>query len=489
MSPQFLAVIVVALVVVAVAFLLLGRRLAGAGDSAELARQLAVAQSTAARLPAAEARIEALAAEKAERERLHAHEAALAAERALALRQAAEALQEAQEETEKRRQAADSLRTQLATLSETLAQERKQSAEKLLLLQDAREAMAQHFKLLAAEVMKEHGETYAKKNSEQLDGALNPLRQRILEFQQSLQGAHKDSEKERAVLAEQIRKLGETSARMSQETQSLTRALKGKAQTQGAWGEMILQTILEKSGLREGDEYVVQQSHTNDEGDRLRPDVIVRLPNEQSIVIDAKVSLTAYAASVAAETEEERTAQLKSHVLSMRQHVRVLASKEYHKLAAGALDYVVMFVPIEGALAAALTEAPDLTAFAVENSVYIATPTTLMIALRTAANVWHVERRNRNAEDIAARAGRIYDKAFLFVASMDRLGKSLGGAQEHYDRAMGQLSRGNGNVLRQLEQLKALGAKASKSLPGHLLDDGEDAPAFADETAEDAAAE
>ena len=481
MDPIFLAVAAVTLVVVAIVFLLLGQRIAGA-DAAELAalrtakaeieQKLAVVQSQAERLPVLEARIETLTAEKAERERLHAHEAALAAERALALREATEALRQSRTE-------AETQRTSIATLTETLAQERQQSVEKLRLLTEARETMAQQFKLLAAEVAKEHGETYAKKNLEQLDGALTPLRQRILEFQQSLQTAHKESDKERALLAEQIKKLGETSARMSSETQNLTQALKGKSQTQGAWGEMILATILEKSGLREGDEYAVQVSHTNDDGDRLRPDVIVRLPEQKSIVIDAKVSLTAYAAAIAAETEEERAAQLRAHVQSMRQHVKILAGKEYQRHADGALDYVVMFVPIEGALAAALNEDPGLTAFAVENSVYIATPTTLMIALRTAANVWHVERRNRNAEDIATRAGRIYDKVFGFVASMEKLGGALGSAQDHYERAMGQLSRGKGNVLKQLEDLKRLGANTTKSLPAGLLDEGD---AITDET-------
>jgi DNA recombination protein RmuC len=459
MDPVSLAVIVAALVVVGAVFLLLGRKLSAA-DAGELA---------------------ALRAQHTQLQRQHAEEATLVAERTRALEQTREGLRQIRTE-------ADALRTERDTLRETLAQERQKSAEKLALLDEARTAMAQQFKLLAAEVMKEHGETYAKKNIEQLDGALNPLRQRILEFQQSLQTAHTESEKERVRLAEQIKKLSETSAAMSRETHDLTQALKGKSQTQGAWGEMILATILEKSGLREGEEYSTQQSHTTEDGERLRPDVIVRLPNEQSIVIDAKVSLTAYAASVSAETEAERAEHLAAHVRSMRQHVRVLASKDYQKHAAGALDYVVMFVPIEGALAAALTEAPDLTAFAVESGVYIATPTTLMIALRTAANVWHVERRNRNAEEIAARAGRIYDKLFGFVDSMEGLGKALGTAHRQYDRAMSQLSRGNGNVLRQVEQLKTLGAKTSKSLPGHLLDDsGAEIPTLADAPADEAA--
>ncbi len=467
MEPLSLAVLGAILLLLCAVLLsvVLGRR----GDKDVRAR-LAVAEHRAGELAVARTleaqlrvRVEQLTAEKSERERLHAHEAAIVTERTLALTRATALLQQLQAESEAQR-------TELATLRETLAQERRKSAESQKLLQDARDSMTREFKLLAEEIMQRHGKSFAEKNLEQIDGTLKPLREKILEFHQNLQAAHKDSGIERALLVEQIRQLGETSARMSNETQTLAQALRGKSQTQGAWGEMILQTILEKSGLREGNEYVVQQSHTNDDGDRLRPDVIVYLPNDQNIVVDAKVSLTAYAASVAAETEEERAVHLRNHVHSMRQHVRALAGKDYQK-DASSVDYVVMFVPIEGALAAALTLEPDLTSAAVEGSVYIATPTTLMIALRTAANVWHGERRNRNAEEIAARAGKIYDKLLGFVESMDGLGKALGTAHRQYDKAMNQLARGSGNVLRQVEHLKMLGAKTNRSMPGHLLDD------------------
>jgi DNA recombination protein RmuC len=532
MEPAYLAAVeAVLLIAIAIFFLLLGRRLSGGGAEevpalraalADLTQRLAVAEHKATQTDGAEAaardatkgrdeareaqvraetelaaragtlaereaaladakalvadlraRTETLVAEKSERERLHAHEAALVAERTLALGRATEALQVAQTEAEMQRGELSRLRVDLAALGEKLLHEQQEAEGKLAVLHAARTTMTEQFKALADEIMQRHGETFSKKNQEQLDGTLAPLRQKILEFQQSLQTAHLDGEKERAALAQQIRSLSETSARMSSETQNLTQALRGKSQTQGAWGEMILQSILEKSGLREGQEYEAQTNYTNDEGERLRPDVVVRLPNEQRIVIDAKVSLTAFTASVGAETEEERMGLLRGHAASMRQHVRTLAGKEYHRVSDDALDYVVMFVPIEGALAAALTVDPELTGYAVENSVYIATPTTLMIALRTVANVWHVERRNRNAEEIASRAGKIYDKVVGFVESMESLGKALGQTHRHYDRAMNQLARGNGNVLRQLEQLKLLGAKSSKSLAGQLLDDNE----------------
>jgi DNA recombination protein RmuC len=370
------------------------------------------------------------------------------------------------------------LNARRATLQETLDQERKQADAKLSLLADAKERMTQEFMVLANDVMTLHGESFSRQNKEQIDAILAPLREKLGEFQQGLQNAHAESGKERATLAEQIRYLSENSAKMTLETSNLTRALKGEAQTQGAWGEMILGSILERSGLREGEEYVVQENHVTEVGNQLRSDVVVNLPGGQRIVIDSKVSLTAFSACVNADTEVDRAMHLTRHLASMRAHIKTLASKEYHSAAGSQLDYVVMFVPIEGALAAALQEDPNLTVFAVENNVAIATPTTLMIALRTVANVWQVERRNRNAELIALRAGKIYDKLAGFIEDMSSLGIRLDQARTSFDGAMGRLSSGKGNLLQQVEQLKALGAKTNKTFPGGLLD-GDDSEAVA----------
>ncbi len=330
--------------------------------------------------------------------------------------------------------------------------------------------MTKEFKLLAGAVMAEHGEAFSKQNKEQIDVVLAPLREKLTEFQAVVANTHTESAKERATLAEQIRQLSLDSATMKSETSNLTRALKGKAQTQGAWGEMILATVLEKSGLRAGEEYITQASHTTDDGSRLRPDVIVNLPGGQRIVIDAKVSLTAFEAHVNAETDEEREMQLQRHMQSLRTHIKTLGGKDYHSHTNGGVDYVIMFLPIEGALAVALQEAPDLTAEAIALNVNIATPTTLMIALRTAASVWQVERRHQNAEAIAARAGALYDKFVGFTEDMGKLGTRLDQAQSVFGDAMGKLRTGNGNLMRQAEELKKLGAKASKALPAALLD-------------------
>jgi len=414
------------------------------------------------RLPA-QAALETLRAGKAEAERRLAAEAQKAARvpvleaECLALRGRLEAALREQAGRD----------AEAARLAETLAQERRQGAEKLALLAAAREQMSREFKVLAEEVMARHGATFSRQNREQIDGVLAPLRDKLAEFQQGLALAHTESVKERTVLAEQIRALSANSTAMAGETRSLARALKGDAQVQGAWGEMILSTILEKSGLREGEEYLTQESHTTEGGARLRPDVIVNLPGGEKIVIDSKVSLTAFQELVSA-AEPERAGALQRHLASMRAHIRELAGKEYHA-SVGLLDYVLMFVPIEGALAVAIQADAQLTTLAAEGNVAIATPTTLMIALRTVANVWQVERRNRNAEAIAARAGHLYDKFAGFVDDMANIAKYLGQTRSAYDDAMAKLSMGRGNLVNQAEQLKALGARTSKALPDPLL--------------------
>ncbi len=416
---------------------------------------LTLAVTAARRLRAAQAELVALRTSQAE-------EAALAAERAGRIADLVPALDAERQENRL-------LAAEAATLRATLAQERTRIAE----MRDDREQMASRFRQLADETMLRHGETFARQNREQIDTTLAPLREKIAEFQQGLQAAHAESVTGRALLAGQIARLSEDSAKVRSEAENLATALRGQSQMRGAWGEMILATILEKSGLRAGEEYSVQQSHVAEDGQRLRPDAIVNLPGGQRIVIDSKVSLTAFAAYVNAASEDDRAQHLARHVAAMRAQIRELAGKSYHAVTAGSLDYVVMFVPIEGALAAALQTDTEITGFALASRVCIATPTTLMIALRTAADVWSVERRNRNADEIAARAGKVYDKLVAFVDDMTTLGNRLTQARDSYDDAMKKLATGNGNALRQLQQLKAMGARTTKSLPAALVEEAE----------------
>ena len=258
---------------------------------------------------------------------------------------------------------------------------------------------------------------------------------------------------------------------MSQETQNLTRALKGDVKTQGAWGEMILASVFERCGLRKGYEYVTQQSHATEDGNQIRPDAVVNLPLEHCIVVDAKVSLTAFERYVNATSDEEKERHLAQHVASIRSHIEKLSNKEYWRIEGSHVDYVVMFIPIEPALAAALQYDPELVAAAVERGVAIATPTTLMIALRTVANVWRVERQNRNAQDIADRAGRLYDKFVGFVGDMQALGGRIDAAKDSFLGAMNKLSSGQGNLVRQVEILREMGATTKKALPKELVGD------------------
>ncbi|RYD70233.1 MAG: DNA recombination protein RmuC, partial [Verrucomicrobiaceae bacterium] len=260
------------------------------------------------------------------------------------------------------------------------------------------------------------------------------------------------------------------------EAGNLARALKGQAQTQGAWGEMILSTVLEKAGLREGEEFVVQESHTLESGERLRPDVVVNFPDGKKLVVDSKVSLVAFERCVNCDDEAERAAHLNEHLKSVRNHIKGLSGKDYARLYGG-VDFVILFVPVEGALSLAIQNDPNIQTEAVERGVMIASPNTLLMGMRTVQNVWMREYQNRNVTKIADRAGKLYDKFVGFAEDMEKIGVSLNNARNAYEDARGKLASGRGNLVRQAEELKKLGAKTSKKLPEPLLalgDDGDD---------------
>lgn len=343
--------------------------------------------------------------------------------------------------------------------------ERKSAAEKMEVLTEFRQEMELKFKQLAEDALKVQGEQFSKSNLEKLQATLMPLKEHVGHFEKELREVYKAAIDDRASLKAEILQLSKRSEKISQEAVALTQALKSDQQKQGAWGEMILESILERSGLREGKEYETQAHRSGASGEKLRPDVVVNIPGGKTLIIDSKVSLLAYVQAANAETEEEALAARKRHVASLKSHINSLSSKDYQSAEESTVDYVIMFVPMEGALSEALREDGQLTEYAIEKNVTIATPTTLMMALKTIANVWDVERRNHNAEAIAKRAGLLYDKVVGFVDNMEHIGRRLGQAQDAYQDAFGQLSRGRGNVLSQAETLKALGAKTTKSIP------------------------
>lgn len=354
--------------------------------------------------------------------------------------------------------------------AEQLAHERKIGAEKLATLQEAREDLTRQFKVLAAEVMQRQGEDLSKSNKERLDALLNPLKDRIEGFHKRVNDIYSEETRERASLVEQIRSLTELNTRMSTDANNLTRALKGQSQTQGAWGEMILESLLENSGLRAGEEYEVQASHTDDDNRRLRPDVIVRLPGGRSVVIDSKVSLTAYEEYCSAEDDATRDLALKKHVGSLKAHIAGLARKDYASVVGGSLDYVLMFIPIEGAFSAAVMADRELAQYALTNHIGLTTPTTLLTVLRTISHLWQVERRNVNAQKIAEEAGKMYDKFVGFTDDLRKIGSALDQAQKAHGAALSKFTDGPGNVVRKLEQLKAMGIATKKDVHDSLLD-------------------
>ena len=367
------------------------------------------------------------------------------------------------------RQARAEVQRELAETRLAAQKDRETAERDIATLRELREEMTRQFRLMANETLRSQGAEMQKAHGEQLSALLTPFREQVNRFQTELQTRNKATDEERARLKEQIEYLHKRSEQISAEAVALTRALKGDSQKRGAWGEMILERILEDSGLIAGTHYIAQASHTDADGRRWRPDVIVKMPQKKLLVVDSKVSLNAYEEAVNADDLALREAALRRHVASVRGHVQQLAAKGYQALDdagehGGTVDYVLMFIPIEGAFSEALRVDPDLARFAMENRVGLATPTTLMLTLRTVDHIWTVERRESNAMQIAARAGQLYDKLHGFVSSMEDVGTALERAQKSHATALDRLTRGSGNLIRQAEMLRELGARTQKRL-------------------------
>ncbi len=413
----------------------------------------------------AASRLDAATQAKAALEANLATSAALLQEKSQRLEALDEELRRSRVEAETSRSEIGDQRARLAALQEALEQERKHGAEKLALITGAREQMTQEFRTLAEEVIRRHSEDASRQNKAEIEVVLTPLRERLSEFQQGLLSAHDESAKERLALADQIRRLSDSSVQMASETQQLASMLKGKSEGLGAWGEVLLSSILERSGLREGEDYVLRESYSPDGSQRLRPDVVISLPADQRVVIDSKVPLAAFEAFANAGNDADRSIHLASHAAAMAAHIRALAERDPPPAAESKRDYTVMFVPVEGALAAAMREDPDLTGLAVEKNIALATPGTLMMALRSVANVWQAERRNRRAETIAERAGKLYDGFAAYLGDMELLGDHLVRARHSYEEALARLAGGRDNLIGQVEELREMGAKATKDMP------------------------
>lgn len=333
--------------------------------------------------------------------------------------------------------------------------------------------MVDQFKVLAQEVFDANGKKITEQNKSNIFDILNPLSEKIFEFQKQVRETHKDTIERHSALKQQIEDLQRTGMQMTREAENLTRALKGDSQAQGAWGEFILENILEKSGLERDREYTIQETFFTEQG-RRRPDVIVRLPAGRHVIIDSKVTLTAYNNFVNSEKEEDKLSALKAHMLSIRQHMKSLGEKNYHGISENGLDFIIMFIPIEPAYILALQTDPELYEEALERRIIFVSPTLLIPSLQLIKNVWKQEYQNRHVLDIASKAGDLYDKFVGFSDDLLRLGESMGNAKRFYDESMKKLSSGSGNIVTRIEELKKLGARATKSIDKKLLGRSED---------------
>ncbi len=372
----------------------------------------------------------------------------------------------------------EQLKQQELHFEQRLLAEQRQSSEKLELLTAARVDLSNRFEALANRILEEKTKRFTQQNQENLSQLLTPLSEKLKSFQQKVEDVYVKETEGRSALAEQVRMLTGLNQQLTTETSNLTRALTTSAEAQGDLGEMILEKILESSGLRKEEEYFVQNSFRNNESRNVRPDVIVKLPENKHLVIDSKVSLTAYSEFVNAETDDARKLALARHMDSVRKHIRELADKNYQALhQLQSIDFVCMFVPIEGAFMAAISNDAELWGSSYERNVLLVSPSTLLFVVRTVAHLWRQERQKQNVQDIVNRGAELYDKLVGFVEDLKSVGDRLEQAKTSYGLALGKLSTGKGNVIRQAEMLKSLGVKPKKNLPTDLLDaSAEDEP-------------
>lgn len=354
---------------------------------------------------------------------------------------------------------------------ESLAARIGAEQEKLKLLADARTALAEQFQNLANQILDEKGRKIVEQNVANLDMLLKPLGERLKEFQGRVEETYDKESKQRFSLQNEIEKLVELNTRMSADAVNLTNALKGDSQAQGAWGELVLERVLEASGLQKGREYDIQVSLKDDEGRRWKPDVVVRLPEDKHVVVDAKVSLTAYDAYCAAGDDATRKAELANHIASVRSHIEELGKRNYQALyGIRTPDFVLMFVPVEPAFLLAARERQDLFLDAFQRNVMIVSPTTLLISLRTIASIWRYEYQNRNAQELVRQCTALYEKFAGFVEDLEDVGRKLELARKSYDDAHGKLVSGRGNLVRSTERIRELGLKPARPLPRHLTE-------------------
>ncbi len=426
---------------------------AGRAESQKLTEELANLREKAGGLESA------LAAQKGEAERLRAERAALQTSR------------------DDLTATVEDLKTHAATLTTALDAERKQGSEKLALLNEAKEELSNRFKALANDILEEKAKRFTEQNKANISQILDPLQTKIKEFQSKVEEVYVNEGNQRSALGEQVRQLIGLNQQLSSDANNLTQALKGSSKTQGNWGELILERVLDASGLQEGRDYYLRPTYTREDGSRAQPDVVICVQENKHLVIDAKVSLTAYDVFTKSDNEADQTTALGHHLSSMRSHVQSLSAKNYQGLPGlNSVDYQIMFVPVEPAFTLAMANDVGLWEEAWRKNVLLVSPSGLLFVLRTVAYLLRQEQQQRNAQEIARRGGELYDKLVGFVEQFSQIGERLRQAQDSYDGAEKRLATGRGNVIRQAEMLRELGVKPNKALPQAIVESASEEP-------------
>lgn len=355
---------------------------------------------------------------------------------------------------------------ELSAKQQILTQSHQQQIE---LINASHEQIKNQFSHMAQQTLEQKSELFAKQNQANIDSILAPLKAQLGDFKQQVQHSHDSETKQRHQLQNELHHLKQLNQQMAQDALNLTRALKGDNKQQGNWGELILERILQESGLRDGHEYQTQSHHHNDEGKSYRPDVIVHLPDDKDIIIDSKVSLTSYEQYFNSESSAQQQIALRQHIASIRNHIKELSAKDYHQLqGVRSLDYVLLFIPIEPAFLLAIEHQPDLISEAMHKNVMLVSPTNLLVALRTINNLWRYDQQNQNAQTIADKAARLYDKLRLFSDELLNVGHCINKANHSYEQAIKKLSSGKGNLISQVEGFRDLGVEVKRPISAKL---------------------
>ncbi|MFA8434030.1 MAG: DNA recombination protein RmuC [Marinifilaceae bacterium] len=363
----------------------------------------------------------------------------------------------------------------LNRLNSIATTEQKNLEEKLanqkMELEELQERLQTEFENIATRILKQNSQEFTQSNQKNMGEILNPLKEKLLAFEKKVEETYDKELRDKISLKEEVKKLYELNSRISDEANNLTKALKGDVKKQGNWGEVVLERILERSGLNKGEEYEREVVTQNGDGQQIRPDVIIRLPEEKHIIIDSKVSLVAYERYVNANGEENKEKFVREHIASLKAHVKELAGKHYQSSASlNTPDFVLMFVPIESSFAMAVQADQELFSYAWDSKIVIVSPSTLLATLRTIASIWKQENQNRNVMEIARQGGALYDKFVAFTEDLQKLGRRLEETHTTYQESMKKLSDGKGNLVRRAESIRELGAKVKKRLPQNLLD-------------------